>query len=101
MSNYTTANTINDLFRDLFALIDEVAYSILGKMYEILFNVAGADLFTNETIKNFYVRVQLIIGIFMDRLIPTKQEKIEKEYVKIFKDAVEKDLEQEKVKKKN
>lgn len=46
------------------------------------------------------ILVGIIIGIFMDRLIPTKQEKIEKEYVKIFKDAVEKDLEQEKVKKK-
>ena len=47
------------------------------------------------------ILVGIIIGIFLDRIIPTRQEKIEKEYVKIFKDAVEKDLEQDNVKKKN
>ena len=47
------------------------------------------------------VLIGIIIGVFMNRIIPTKQEKIEKEYVKIFKEAVEKDLEQNNVKKKN
>lgn len=45
--------------------------------------------------------IGIIIGIFLDRLIPSKEEKIEKEYIKVFKDAIEKDLEQETIKKKN
>ncbi len=60
-----TANTINDLLRSVFALIDRVAYWLLGIMYEILFNVASADIFSNATIKNFYGRIQLILGVFM------------------------------------
>ena len=47
------------------------------------------------------ILIGIIIGIFMDRIIPTKQDKIEKEYVKIFKEAVKEDLEQDRVKKKN
>lgn len=65
MTSYTTANTISDLFRSLCALLDEVAYWLLGIMYEILFNVASTDIFTNDTIVRFYGRVQLIIGVFM------------------------------------
>ena len=34
-------------------------------MYQIFFNVACAQLFESETIKNFYGRIQLIIGVFM------------------------------------
>ncbi len=65
MTDYMTANTINDLLRSVFALIDRVAYWLLGIMYEILFNVASADIFSNATIKNFYGRIQLILGVFM------------------------------------
>ena len=65
MTSYTTANTINDLFRSLFALLDEVAYWLLGSMYEILFNVASTDIFDFNTIATFYSRIQLIIGVFM------------------------------------
>ncbi len=65
MTDYATANTINDIFRGLFALLDRVAYWLLGLMYKILFNVASADIFSNETIQHFYSRVQLIIGVFM------------------------------------
>lgn len=65
MTDYMTANTINDLFRSLFALLDKAAYLLLGWMYEILFNVASADIFSNDTVQKFYGRVQLIIGVFM------------------------------------
>ena len=60
-----TANTINDIFRSLFALLDRAAYGLLGGMYQILFNVASADIFANETVQKFYGRVQMIIGVFM------------------------------------
>ena len=65
MTDYMTANTINDLFRNLFALLDKAAYILLGGMYEILFNVASADIFANDTVQKFYGRVQMIIGVFM------------------------------------
>ena len=47
------------------------------------------------------ILIGILAGIFLDRIIPTKRDKIENEYVKIFRDAVEKDLEQDEVKKKN
>ena len=65
MTDYMTANTINDIFRSLFALLDRAAYGLLGGMYQILFNVASADIFANETVQKFYGRVQMIIGVFM------------------------------------
>ena len=65
MTDYMTANTINDLFRSLFALLDKAAYTLLGWMYEILFNVASADIFANDTVQKFYGRIQMIIGVFM------------------------------------
>lgn len=65
MHDYTVANAISDIFRSLFALLDRAAYLLLGWMYQILFNVASADIFANDTIQKFYGRVQLIIGVFM------------------------------------
>ena len=65
MTDYMSSNTINDLLRSIFALLDRVAYLLLGMMYQILFNVANADIFSNNLIQDFYSRIQLIIGIFM------------------------------------
>ncbi len=47
------------------------------------------------------ILIGILGGIVLDRVIPTKKDKIENEYVKIFREAIEKDLEQDKVKKKN
>lgn len=66
MTDLTSANVISDLLRTMSTwLLDRPAFWILGIMYEIFFNVASAELFSNATIKNFYSRVQLIIGVFM------------------------------------
>ena len=46
------------------------------------------------------ILIGIIIGIFLDRLIPSKEERIEKEYVKVLKDVIEEDL-QKNAKKKN
>ena len=51
--------------RTLGASLNFCVYFLLGLMYQIFFNVASAQLFESETIKNFYGRVQLIIGVFM------------------------------------
>lgn len=45
--------------------LDGIIYWLLGLCYKIFFNVASAELFTNETVKNFFGRVQLILGVFM------------------------------------
>lgn len=66
MTDNTAANAIHDLLRNAPAwFIDRPAYWLLGIMYEIFFNVSTAELFVNSTVKNFYSRVQLIIGVFM------------------------------------
>ena len=59
------ASTMQDLFRTMFAFFDRGVYWLLTIVYQLFFNVASADLFANETIVNFYGRVQLIIGVFM------------------------------------
>lgn len=65
MTDSSNAATVGDLFRSLGAIINKGAYFLLGLMYQIFFNVSSAQLFESETIKNFYGRVQLIIGVFM------------------------------------
>lgn len=45
--------------------LDLIIYTMLGLSFKIFFNIASAELFTNETIKNFVGRVQLVIGVFM------------------------------------
>ena len=65
MTDNANADTIGDLFRTLGAVLNSGIYFLLGLMYQIFFNVSSAQLFENETIKNFYSRIQLIIGVFM------------------------------------
>jgi hypothetical protein len=65
MTDNGNANTIGDLIRSLFGFLNRGVYFLLGIMYQIFFNVASAQLFESETIKNFYGRIQLIIGVFM------------------------------------
>ena len=53
----------------------------------------GSYVYINDINRNNY-------WYFLDRLIPSKEERIEKEYVKVLKDVIEEDL-QKNVKKKN
>ncbi len=55
----------NDLIRILFSKLDFIAFSLMKFIYEIFLNVATAELFNNGTIRSFYGRVQLILGVFM------------------------------------
>lgn len=59
------ASTGKDLFRSFLTMLDRPAYWLLGIVYELFFNVASADLFSNDTIMKFYGRVQVILGVFM------------------------------------
>lgn len=65
MTDNDNANTIGDLFRSFGAVLNRAVYFLLYYMYQIFFNVSSAQLFESETIKNFYGRIQLIIGVFM------------------------------------
>lgn len=47
------------------ALFDRVVYGLMAVLYDVFFNVADTTIFSSETIKNFYSRVQLIIGVVM------------------------------------
>ena len=64
-SNIEPASVMSDIIRSIFAFLDRPAYWLLGIMYQLFFNVASADLFSNDTIMKFYGRVQLILGVFM------------------------------------
>ena len=59
------ASVLQDMLRNIFSFLDRGVYWLLSLVYQLFFNVASADLFANETIMNFYGRVQLIIGVFM------------------------------------
>ena len=59
------ASVTTNLIRSFFSFLDRPAYWLLGLMYELFFNVASADLFSNGTIMKFYGRVQVILGVFM------------------------------------
>lgn len=65
MTDYMNASTLNDLIRLIMSTIDRNAYFILSIAYQIFFNVATAELFSNALVKDFYYRCQLIIGVFM------------------------------------
>ena len=64
-SNIEPASVMSDIIRSIFAFLDRPAYWLLGIMYQLFFNVASADLFSNDTVMKFYGRVQLILGVFM------------------------------------
>ncbi len=64
-TEYWEPDAIGNLFRTFGSVINSAVYTLLSAMYQIFFNVSSAQLFENETIKNFYGRVQLIIGVFM------------------------------------
>lgn len=51
--------------RFILSILDWAVYSMITVVYEILFNIADSTIFSSNTIKNFYSRIQLIIGVFM------------------------------------
>lgn len=60
-----TPDTGHNLVRMIIGGLDRMIYGLLVIVYELFFNVATAELFNNGTIRSFYGRVQLILGVFM------------------------------------
>lgn len=63
MVDNTERGIILDGFRSIMAGIDRVVYNLLSVIYEIFFNVATANIISGQTVKTFYSRVQLILGV--------------------------------------
>ena len=64
-TDLSSSNVGSDIIRRLLSTLDRPAYWLLGLCYELFFNVASADLFSNQTVMKFYGRVQVILGVFM------------------------------------
>ena len=64
-TDLSSSNVGTDIIRLLLSWLDKPTYWLLGLVYELFFNVASADLFSNQTIMKFYGRVQVILGVFM------------------------------------
>ena len=64
-SYYESSSVGMDLIRLVFSTLDRPAYWLLGIVYQLFFNVASADIFSDGTIMSFYGRVQAILGVFM------------------------------------
>ena len=65
MNEWMRANLLWDSIRTILSVFDMVAYFLLKSMYQIFFNVASANIFTGDAIRDIYFRIQLIIGIVM------------------------------------
>lgn len=64
-SSSETTHWWMDPIKWFLALFDRVVYGLMAILYDVFFNVADSTIFSSETIKNFYSRVQLIIGVVM------------------------------------
>lgn len=49
--------------REFFVILDSIVYMIISGIYQVFFNVANSTLISGEVIKQFFSRVQLILGI--------------------------------------
>lgn len=65
MSDSTQYSFWRTALKDLFAAIDKALYSVIAFLYQIFFNVANASIISGETVKAFFSRVQLILGIIV------------------------------------
>ena len=64
-SNLESSGAIRNAIRAFSAFLDRPIFWLLGIVYQIFFNVASADVFSNATVMRFYGRIQLILGVYM------------------------------------
>lgn len=60
-----SAGFISKAFRMLFSTLDWAIYTLLIVVYQVFFNVASARILEGDTIKAFFGRIQIILGIFV------------------------------------
>ena len=54
-----------DFIRGFFAVLDSIGYFFLSGIFDIFFAIANADIFQGDIINEFYLRIQMILGILM------------------------------------
>lgn len=64
-SDASNAHWWMDIIRSFLAIFDRVVYGLILYVYEIFFNIADSTIISSSLVKDFYSRVQLIIGVFM------------------------------------
>ncbi len=65
MTDFMSPDIIADAIRTVFTFFDFIFFGLLQGVYQVFFNVATAELFSNALIRDFYYRCQLVIGVFM------------------------------------
>lgn len=55
----------NDIIRGLLAILDTVVYTLIKFFYAIFFNIASSEIIDSQIVKEFYGKVQLILGVIM------------------------------------
>ena len=56
---------ISKAIRLILSILDSISYWLLECAYQIFFVVSGVEFFTNQTIRDIFARVQLVLGVFM------------------------------------
>ncbi len=59
------AGLIGIQIRRIFSVLDKAVYSLLIIIYQIFFNVASTTILQGDTLKAFFGRIQIILGIFV------------------------------------
>lgn len=65
MTDFMTNDFVSRAIRKIFATLDSVFFFLLRGVYQVFFNVSTAEILSNELIRDFYYRCQLVIGVFM------------------------------------
>lgn len=65
MTDLMQNEIVDRTIRTIFATLDSVFFFILRGVYQVFFNVSTAEILSNELIRDFYYRCQLVIGVFM------------------------------------
>lgn len=59
------ASWVGIQWRKLFSIFDRGVYALLVIMYQIFFNVSSTTILQGDTLKSFFSRIQIILGVFI------------------------------------
>lgn len=65
MTDFMTNDIVSRTIRTIFSVLDTIFFFLLKGVYQVFFNVSTAEILSNELIRDFYYRCQLVIGVFM------------------------------------
>lgn len=60
-----TPSVVENALRSIFMAFDHIVYWCVGVVYNVLFNISETTIISSDTLKTFYGRVQLILGVIM------------------------------------